>query len=48
MIPNTSLDLSGERFNVIYKLTGDEAEARAKADNICIEQTIEFPADFNW
>jgi ribulose-bisphosphate carboxylase large chain len=45
MIPNTILNLSGERFRVIYKLTGGEAMARAKADDICIEQTIEFPAE---
>ncbi len=45
MIPDTFLNLSGERFHVIYKLTGDEATARAKADDICIEQTIEFPAE---
>ncbi len=45
MIPNTSLNLSGERFNVIYKFRGDEATARGKARGICFEQTIEFPAD---
>ncbi len=45
MLPPTSLDLSGERFTVIYRLTGDEAQARIKAEDICIEQTIEFPAD---
>jgi ribulose-bisphosphate carboxylase large chain len=38
-------DLSGERFIVVYRLTGDEAEARVKAENICIDQTIEFPLD---
>ena len=37
--------MSGERFTVVYKLTGDAATARAKADAICVEQTIEFPAD---
>lgn len=37
--------LSGERFRVIYHLTGDEAEARAKAEAICLEQTVEFPGD---
>jgi hypothetical protein len=29
----------------VYHLTGDKAEARAKAEDITIEQTIEFPAD---
>jgi hypothetical protein len=44
-IPNTALQVSGERFAVLYQFTGDEATARAKAEAICIEQTIEFPAD---
>jgi ribulose-bisphosphate carboxylase large chain len=37
--------LSGERFRAIYHLTGDEAAARAKASDITIEQTVEFPAE---
>jgi ribulose-bisphosphate carboxylase large chain len=40
-----SIDLSGERFKVIYRLKGSEKEARSKAEDICIEQTIEFPAE---
>lgn len=40
-----SINLSGERFQVIYRLKGSEKEARSKAEDICIEQTIEFPAD---
>ncbi len=36
---------SGERFSVVYRLSGSEQEARAKAGDICIEQTVEFPAD---
>ncbi len=39
------LSFSGKRFGVTYRLTGSEAEARRKAEDICIEQTIEFPAD---
>ena len=39
-VPN----LSGERFRVRYLLEGSEEEARALADDICIEQTVEFPA----
>lgn len=39
------LPLSGERFRVVYRLTGSEAEVRAKAEDICVEQTIEFPAE---
>jgi ribulose-bisphosphate carboxylase large chain len=42
---NVSLDISGERFTVIYRLSGGETEARSRAEDICVEQTIEFPAD---
>ena len=45
MIPSVSLNLSGERFRVIYRLAGSEAEAREKAQDICLEQTVEFPAE---
>jgi ribulose-bisphosphate carboxylase large chain len=36
---------SGERFSVTYRIFGNESEARTKAEDICIEQTVEFPAD---
>jgi ribulose-bisphosphate carboxylase large chain len=36
---------SGDRFSVTYRLFGSESEARAKAEDICIEQTVEFPAE---
>jgi ribulose-bisphosphate carboxylase large chain len=36
---------SGERFQVVYQLVGDEAEARRKALDICLEQTVELPDD---
>ncbi len=40
------MKLSGERFRVVYQLTGpDEADARARAEAICVEQTVEFPGD---
>ena len=45
MLTDVILNLSGERFLVTYRLTGDEAEARSKAEDICVEQTIEFPAE---
>ena len=45
MIPSTTLSLSDDRFVTVYKLLGDEATCLAKAEDICIEQTIEFPAD---
>lgn len=34
-----------ERFSVIYRLTGNEAEAMTKAQDICLEQTVEFPGE---
>jgi ribulose-bisphosphate carboxylase large chain len=36
--------LSGERISVTYLLTGSEDEARALAEVIKIEQSVEFPA----
>ena len=36
---------SGDRFSVVYRIIGSEPEARAKAEDICIEQTVEFPAE---
>ncbi len=39
------INLSGERFSVIYRLTGDETLARAKAADICLEQTAELADD---
>ncbi|RLD04511.1 MAG: ribulose 1,5-bisphosphate carboxylase large subunit, partial [Chloroflexi bacterium] len=45
MIAKTALSLSDIRLATVYKLLGDEKLARVKAETICIEQTIEFPAD---
>lgn len=45
MLPSLPIDLSGERFVVVYRLAGDADEARAKAHDICLEQTVEFPDD---
>jgi len=36
---------SGDRFSVTYRLFGSEKETRSRAEDICIEQTVEFPAD---
>lgn len=33
----------GERFVATYHLTGSEADARAQAEDICLEQTVELP-----
>ncbi|BCX03037.1 MAG: ribulose-bisphosphate carboxylase [Candidatus Roseilinea sp.] len=38
-----SLELSGHRFQVIYRICGTSDEVRARAREICIEQTVEFP-----
>jgi ribulose-bisphosphate carboxylase large chain len=46
IFPATSLNLSGERFTVRYRLVADdEAEARAMARGICLEQTVELPEE---
>jgi ribulose-bisphosphate carboxylase large chain len=39
------LELSGERFSVVYRLAGNEKEAYEKAKDICLEQTVEFPGE---
>jgi ribulose-bisphosphate carboxylase large chain len=46
LIPQTvPLRLSGERFSILYRLGGTQEEARARAYDICLEQTVEFPED---
>ena len=37
--------ISGERFLAIYRLTGSEKEAWAKAQDLCLEETVEFPEE---
>lgn len=39
----STLALSGQRFHVTYRLVGDVREAEARAREISIEQTVEFP-----
>ncbi|MDR0392240.1 MAG: hypothetical protein LBH59_10070 [Planctomycetaceae bacterium] len=39
-----SQHLSGDRFCVVYGLSGSYDDARRVADDICVEQTVEFPA----
>jgi len=34
-----------DRFGAWYRLTGTKEEAHAKAKDLCVEQTIEFPLD---
>lgn len=45
MLPSVKLEVSGDRFQVVYRIAGSEQEAAARAEQICVEQTIEFPAD---
>lgn len=45
MIEPTSLAVSGERFSAIYEFTGALGDAVGRAEALCVEQTIEFPAD---
>ncbi len=45
MTSGASVALSGERFQVVYRLVGSEPEVRAQAQDICLEQTVEFPGD---
>lgn len=37
--------VSDERFTVTYILSGERDDASAAAEDICIEQTVEFPPD---
>ncbi len=34
-----------KRFSIVYRLSGGESEAYLKAQDICLEQTVEFPAE---
>ena len=43
MAQENHLKLSGDRFAVVYQLSGTEAEASARAADICLEQTVELP-----
>ncbi|MEW6247126.1 MAG: RuBisCO large subunit C-terminal-like domain-containing protein [Nitrospirota bacterium] len=45
MTSDPQTTLSGTRFHVAYHVRGPEAEARAKADLICIDQTVEAPEE---
>lgn len=43
MTPSSTLSLSGERFTAVYRLSGTAVEVEARAREICLEQTVEFP-----
>jgi ribulose-bisphosphate carboxylase large chain len=39
----SSFPVSGERFSMLYSLGGDEKTAYGRAQDICLEQTVEIP-----
>lgn len=43
MLRSPELNLSGDRLTAVYRITGNEEEARQKAIGVCLEQTVEFP-----
>ncbi|MHB8901867.1 MAG: RuBisCO large subunit C-terminal-like domain-containing protein [Thermoguttaceae bacterium] len=45
MNPTPRLNLSGDRFLAVYHLAGPRDEALARAEDICLEQTVEYPED---
>lgn len=45
MIEPTTLDLSGERLAAAYEFFGKPEDVPGRARALCVEQTIEFPAD---
>ncbi|HYF80909.1 MAG TPA: RuBisCO large subunit C-terminal-like domain-containing protein [Symbiobacteriaceae bacterium] len=46
MLPNPSLQVSGERFTVVYAIrAARETEALARAKDMALEQTVEFPEE---
>ena len=42
--PTNISNLSRDRFDIVYHLKGNRAEVDLMAQDICVEQTIEFPA----
>ena len=42
MFPSVKVEITGERFSVVYRLTVTEEQAREKAEGICLEQTVEL------
>jgi ribulose-bisphosphate carboxylase large chain len=40
-----TFQLSGERIQAWYRLRGNQHDAYTKAQSICLEQTVEFPAE---
>lgn len=45
IFPSVDVNVSGERFKIVYRVTGDKEEALQKARIICLEQTAELSYD---
>lgn len=45
IIPSAPVTVSGSRFRAAYQIIGDEKLARARAEDICIEDTVEYPPE---
>jgi ribulose-bisphosphate carboxylase large chain len=45
IIASQPLSVSDSRFRAVYQILGDEKSARARAEDICIEETIEYPPE---
>ncbi|NEV63452.1 RuBisCO large subunit C-terminal-like domain-containing protein [Thiorhodococcus minor] len=43
MTQPSALSLGGERFSALYHIRSSAAELEARARDICVEQTVEFP-----
>ena len=39
------LNLSGRQFLAVYHLAGTRDEALSRAEDICLEQTVEYPEE---
>jgi ribulose-bisphosphate carboxylase large chain len=44
-LPPVTLDLSGDRVLATYRIRGEAADVDAALAHLCVEQTVEFPAD---
>ncbi|MCH7589612.1 ribulose 1,5-bisphosphate carboxylase large subunit [PVC group bacterium] len=42
---DVSLPISGQRISAVYRVEASSAEIQKRAEDICVEQTIEFPAE---
>jgi len=45
LINSRSLSVTGSRFRAVYHIRGDAQTAKMRAEDICIEETIEYPPE---